>query len=104
AFNRHTVGKHFDELTAFLKEHDIPWENIYNMDEKGIQLGGGRKGDGQKFFYSREERAAFALRSSNMELVTVIESCCADGTAPLPGFIFSGQSVNVENTEVNDDI
>jgi len=104
AFNYTAVNDHFEKLEKVIKDNDIPWENIYNMDEKGIQLGGGRKGDGQKYFFSREERGCYTIRSANLELVTVIESCCADGTAFKPGFVFSGQSVDAENIEVDDDI
>ena len=46
AFNYATVNDYFEKLTKVIKDNDIPWENIYNMDEKGIQLGGGCKGDG----------------------------------------------------------
>jgi len=74
------------------------------MDEKGIQLGGGQKGDGQKYFISREERGCYVLRSADLELVTVIESCCADGTAFLPGFVFSGKSVASANIDIDPDI
>jgi len=104
AFNYTAVNDHFIKLEKVIKENNIPWENIYNMDEKGIQLGGGRKGDGRKYFFSREERGCYTIRSANLELVTVIESCCADGTAFKPGFVFAGQSVDVENIEVDDDI
>ena len=74
------------------------------MDEKGIQLGGGRKGDGQKYFYSREEQACYTLRTGDLELVTMIKSCCADGTAFKPGFVFSGKSISSANIDIDDDI
>jgi hypothetical protein len=51
-FNYTVVKEHFERLDAVFKEHGIPWENVYNMDEKGIQLGGGRKSNGQNFFFS----------------------------------------------------
>ena len=51
-FNFTTVKQHFEDLDAILKKYDIPWENVYNMDEKGIQLGGGRKSDGRNFYFS----------------------------------------------------
>ncbi|KAG2356848.1 hypothetical protein BDR07DRAFT_1299344 [Suillus spraguei] len=44
-FNFATVNHHFKLLDDFLKSEGIPWENVYNMDEKGIQLEGGRKCD-----------------------------------------------------------
>lgn len=104
AFNFPVVNDHFKKLQKVLTENEIPWENVYNMDEKGIQLGGGRKGTGCKYFYGREDRAQYNLRSADLELVTVIESCCADGTAFKPAFVFSGKSVDEENVEADDDI
>ncbi len=92
------------ELKKVIDTYEIPWENIYNMDEKGIQLGGGRKGDGQKYFFSHEDHGNYTIRSAELELVTVIESCCADGTAFKPGFVFAGKSVDADNIEVDDDI
>jgi hypothetical protein len=41
AFNYPEVKVYFEKLMKVIRENDIPWENIYNMDE---QLGGGRKG------------------------------------------------------------
>jgi len=61
AFNYAEVKVYFEKLMKVIQENNIPWENIYNMDEKGIQLGGGRKGDGQKYFISHEERGCYVL-------------------------------------------
>ncbi|KAH9988277.1 hypothetical protein BJV74DRAFT_756327, partial [Russula compacta] len=44
AFNRSVVNCFFDKLSKIVKEAGIPPENIYNMDEKGCQRGGGKKG------------------------------------------------------------
>ncbi|EDR03047.1 uncharacterized protein LACBIDRAFT_307607 [Laccaria bicolor S238N-H82] len=41
AFNYTALNDHFVKLEKVIKDNDIPWENIYNMDKKGIQLGGG---------------------------------------------------------------
>ncbi|KAF9519958.1 hypothetical protein BS47DRAFT_1287967, partial [Hydnum rufescens UP504] len=38
SFNYTTVHDYFNKLKAVLEEHDIPWENIYNMDEKAVSL------------------------------------------------------------------
>ena len=37
-----TVYKFFDILEELVKEFNIPIKNIYNMDEKGVQLGVGK--------------------------------------------------------------
>ena len=44
AFNRPSVQKYFNDLKDIVENHSIPVENIYNMDEKGCQRGGGKKG------------------------------------------------------------
>ena len=97
AFNMTTVSHHFKLLEEYIEKHDIPWENIYNMDEKGIQLGGGRKGTQQKFFFSRSGRANLKIQSGELELVTIVEVVCADGSSTIkPGFIFSGVRMRAE--------
>ena len=42
-FNLPVVNQYFDELKGLVESHGIPIENIYNMDEKGCQRGGGKK-------------------------------------------------------------
>ncbi|EGO04670.1 hypothetical protein SERLA73DRAFT_44160, partial [Serpula lacrymans var. lacrymans S7.3] len=53
AFNQPVVQDFSKQFEAVIKEHNIPWENIYNIDEKGIQLGGGQNSNGPHFFFSR---------------------------------------------------
>ncbi|KAF9504794.1 hypothetical protein BS47DRAFT_1322545, partial [Hydnum rufescens UP504] len=38
SFNYSSVQDYFDKLKGILEEYNIPWENVYNMDEKGCQL------------------------------------------------------------------
>ena len=40
AFNQPIVEHHFKSLKLLFIKQGIPQENIYNEDEKGIQLGG----------------------------------------------------------------
>lgn len=103
-FNFTTVKQHFEDLDAILKKYDIPWENVYNMDEKGIQLGGGRKSDGRNFYFSRNDRMHYQIKGGSLELVTVVECISADGIALPPGFIFQGSVIDVENAEVDPSI
>lgn len=104
AFNLTTVQHYFDLLDGFLKEHEIPWENIYNMDEKGIQLGGGRKGNRTKYLFSRQQRAKLRIQNANLELVTIIECICADGTSIMPGFVFAGTRMCPEWFETEENL
>ncbi|KIJ47650.1 hypothetical protein M422DRAFT_136350, partial [Sphaerobolus stellatus SS14] len=87
AFNTESVHDFFDKLEAVIKAHQIPCTNIYNMDEKGIQLGGGRKNSSTLYFFDREDKSRYILKSDSLVMVTVIEAACADGTMVPPGFI-----------------
>ncbi|KJA15782.1 hypothetical protein HYPSUDRAFT_71833 [Hypholoma sublateritium FD-334 SS-4] len=105
AFNRPVVHHHFELFNGIIKKYGIPYENIYNMDEKGCQRGGGRKSSSRKYFVPRIRRPKYRARSANLELVTIIECVCADGTALLPGFVFSGTQFLPEwFQDVDDDI
>ncbi|KAF9503073.1 hypothetical protein BS47DRAFT_1453840 [Hydnum rufescens UP504] len=72
------------QLKAVLEEHDIPWENVYNMDEKGSQLGGGCKGQRQKYLFGHNSREQYHVHDANLELVTVVEC---------PYIIFKGKQL-----------
>lgn len=50
SFNCTVVNHHFELLKKLLDKKGIPWKNIYNMDEKGCQRGGGRKASPEKYF------------------------------------------------------
>ncbi|KAJ7193528.1 hypothetical protein GGX14DRAFT_308553, partial [Mycena pura] len=43
SLNRPTVHEYFDLLRETIDQYEIDYCNIYNMDEKGIQLGIGAK-------------------------------------------------------------
>ena len=90
-FNRATVTLHFDMLKKIINMRGIPWENIYNMDEKGCQRGGGRGHSRLKYLMSHSQRVHYKFKSDNFELVTIIECICADGTNLLPVFVFAGK-------------
>ncbi|KAG5716509.1 hypothetical protein E4T56_gene16174 [Termitomyces sp. T112] len=77
-----------------MKENGMPWENVYNMDEKGIQMGGSQKGKAEKFIFDIMDKSQYCLKSDDLQLVTVIEVVCADGTHTIkPCFVFPGSSV-----------
>ena len=101
AFNKPTVRKHFDLLQEIIRKYEIPIENVYNMDEKGCQRGGGRKNSNRKYFVHRSRRSKYRARSGNLELITIIECVCANGTYLLPGFVFSGKEFAREWFEVD---
>lgn len=103
-FNPTVVKHHFQLLGNFLAEYDIPWENVYNMDEKGIQLGGGRKLDNTKYYYPESQRNRVQIQSADLELVTTIECIGADGSILRPGYVFPGKHVLYDEYFEEDDV
>lgn len=104
AFNEATVSRHFELLKEVMDRHHIPWENVYNMDEKGIQRGGGRKMELLRFLMPRGRRPHYKIRSPNLELITIIECVCANGESIAPGFVFAGKEFLPEWFSVDKDI
>lgn len=95
-FNYAAVSAHFLRLKSLVEKYAIPWENIWNMDEKGCQIGGGRKGRRIKYLFGRRSRHRYKVRSANLELVTVVECVSAAGKAMKPYIIFKGKRGNMD--------
>jgi len=93
ALNHFSVNEFFDVLGELIKEYNIMPGNIYNMDEKGIQLGIGAR---VTAMVDRDQTTVYSVEDGNRELVTVIEAVCADGSALHPSVIFQGQRRNSE--------
>jgi hypothetical protein len=91
-FNPNVVGQHFWTLGELLMKFNIPLQNMYNMDEKGIQLGGGQRLDGTRYIYSKDQGICLKTQNANLELVTTIKYVAADGSNIKPGFVFSGKN------------
>ena len=102
SFNEEEVRHHFRELEEKFMMLGIPVENIYNMDEKGCQRGGGWRAQLRKYFMSATRRPQYQVQSDNLELITIIECVSADGLNLQPGFIFPG--VNPIRDWFHDDI
>ena len=97
---RHLDPKRAEHFTSANMEHyfslwqkiedeygPIPPEHHWNEDEKGGQHGGGRKGDGQKFIFSKQDTDYYRQHSDNLELVTIIECANAAGEMMKPYFV-----------------
>lgn len=57
-----------------------------------------------KYFIPHNRRPQYKLRSTNLELVTVIECVCADGSSLKLGFMFPGKEHHLEWFDVDEDI
>jgi hypothetical protein len=106
AFNFTTVNQYFERFQNLLDSHGgIPASNIYNFDEIGIQMGGGRKSSGELYFFSARDKTTYKIRSENLQLVTILETICRDGTAPVkPCLVFPGVKMFPEWFQVDNDI
>jgi hypothetical protein len=87
ALNRTAVHDYFTLLLETIEKYDINWKNIYNMDEKGVQLGIGTK---TKALVDRDQKTVQHITNGRQDLVTIIECICADGTALHPLVVFKG--------------
>ncbi|KIJ34762.1 hypothetical protein M422DRAFT_263115 [Sphaerobolus stellatus SS14] len=87
AFNSRTVNGFFDLLEKDIIDYEIPMENIYNTDEKGLQLGGGRRSSLIQRIYETGSKDRYILKGDSLTLITIIEAVCADGTLCPPGII-----------------
>ncbi|KIK77965.1 hypothetical protein PAXRUDRAFT_80268, partial [Paxillus rubicundulus Ve08.2h10] len=89
-FNRKTIEEYF-QLRGEVEEkyNGIPPEHNWNMDEKGNQLGGGRKGSGMKFIFWTENKEHYCLHcdNDNLKLGSILECVNAAGTAMPPCFV-----------------
>jgi hypothetical protein len=102
AFNETTVTSHFEQLKKALYPGLKP-SNLYNMDEKGCQRGGGRRIRNQKFIICNGKLTQYRVQSANLELITIIECVSADGTHIKPGFIFPQKKSSLEEEWINVD-
>jgi len=80
-------------LDSIVTDEHIPPENIYNMDEKGIQMGMGKR---TLVLVDCDQKNVQQLEDGNHELVTVIESVCADGSMLHPSIIYKGKTRDLE--------
>ncbi|KIJ29349.1 hypothetical protein M422DRAFT_147385, partial [Sphaerobolus stellatus SS14] len=81
AFSRESITHFFELVKMEVVDKGIPPQNIFNFDEKGIQLGGSRKNICSKYIFPAGDK------SDNLVLVTVLECISATGAACPPGFI-----------------
>jgi len=93
ALNPTAVHGFYNILEEVVAEFNIKPENMWNMDEKGVQLGIGAK---VSAIVDRDQATAYSVEDGNRELVTIIEAVCADGTALIPSVIFQGAWRNLE--------
>src|SRR5216683_5488868 len=85
---------HFYELLKHIYNTfpNLPPEHVWNMDEKGVQFGGGRK-HSKKYYHLRSLKKSkfYRIHSDNLELMTVIESISPSGLSVPPSFILSSR-------------
>ena len=93
ALNKPAVDDYFEMLEELIEKYKIKKHNIYNMDEKGIQLGvGGRV----RAIVDHNQKTVHQVEDSNRELVTFIECAAADGSMLPPTVVFKGLHQNLE--------
>ncbi|KAG9186011.1 hypothetical protein G6011_02567 [Alternaria panax] len=92
---------YFKLLHEKMEEYNIQPIHIFNMDEKGFQLG--RVGNTKRIFSRRlyeQKGARQALEDGSTEWITVIACICSDGKALSPTLIFQGANGAVQSSWV----
>jgi len=87
-FNETVIQDYFNQMEHLHARFPggIPPQHIWNMDEKGIQMGGGRKNSGKKYLFLKHKKHKYLTWSNNLELVTIIECISATGEVVPPSF------------------
>ena len=93
SLNQTAVNDFYQTLRNVIEDYDIPEKNIYNMDEKGIQLGLGAR---VLALVDRDQKTVYQVEDGDRELVTMIECVAADGTAIRPSVVVKGVRRNLE--------
>jgi hypothetical protein len=91
--NRALISEYFDVLEELQLKYNFPPENIYNMDEKGIQMGVGAR---NMVLVDRDQRTVYHVEDGNRELVTVIETTSPVGGPLRPCVIYKGKTRDLE--------
>ena len=87
ALNHFTVSSFFEILSHSLKTFNIFASNLYNMNEKGVQMSiGGRA----RVLVDRNQKTVHMNQDDNKELITIVECICANGSALKPLVIMKG--------------
>ncbi|KNG52875.1 pogo transposable [Stemphylium lycopersici] len=101
ADSRAKYNLYFKLLHEKIEEYNIQPIHIFNMDEKGFQLG--RVGNTKRIFSRRlyeQKGARQALEDGSSEWITVIACICSDGKALSPTLIFQGANGAVQSSWV----
>ncbi|KAL5637795.1 hypothetical protein ACGC1H_002158 [Rhizoctonia solani] len=101
-FNRPMVETYFNMVKKLMEDYNIPIEHIYNMDKKGLQIGGGRSTSRRKHLFGLLQKAQYKLKHDCLELMTIIECICANGFAMKPTFVHQPGNVGFwwENKDI----
>ena len=93
-FNKAIINDYFDKLEELYSRYPsgIPLEHVWNMDEKGVQMGGGQKKTSKKYYYLEDQKQRYRISSDNLELVTIVECISAAGDSVLPSFCLQNGS------------
>ena len=92
-FNEVVIGDFYDKWEDLNDKHNgIPPEHVWNWDEKGIQMGGGRKKSSKKYYFLKDQKHRYRIRSDNLELVTILECISAAGDVVPPSFCLQNGS------------
>lgn len=96
--NPHSNEAWWKLLGGTIDKYNIKPENIYGVDEVGIQPQGGER---ERVFGGRKKTPQYQQRAGTRENITVLVTICADGTSQAPAVIFKGGAYQVKWVQDN---
>lgn len=84
------VGWYYDTLEKLDRENDIPQENWYGADETAMALGLLGK---EEVIGPAGQKMQYKVQDGDREMVTALETICADGSTLRPTVIFKGKNL-----------
>ena len=97
-FNKTNIKDYFELMEKLNTEYpDLPPEHMWNMDEKGIQMGDSKENNRKLYYWLRgsnklKKKNFYRICCDNLQLVTVTECISASGALMPPAFVLSQRS------------
>lgn len=84
------MGWYYNTLEMLERDYNIPRENWYGADETAVSLGLLAK---EQVIGPKGQRLQYKQQNGDREMITVLETICADGSTLRPTVVFKGKNL-----------
>lgn len=101
-FNETTWHDYQDKIHGTNDDYGgIPASHWWNMDEKGIQMGGGRTRSNKKYFFDKNTKEKRRLKPDSIELSSFLECISAAGKS-MPLGVVLAEGAEIDTRDIPD--